>query len=144
MREATDLIRNEVGHMMKDVKLLGERVKKLQTHFGQANDDLTSILTSTSRIEKRAGRIEELEFDGDEEPPFAVVRQRQSKWRTTRFAVRRRPGAGAQTASRRVLIRSLNSASLNCTTSSWPGMTAENMARLQRKRDRTCPQGITR
>src|SRR4029453_3919098 len=73
MREATDLIRNEVGHMMKDVKLLGERVKKLQTHFGQANDDLTSILTSTSRIEKRAGRIEELEFDGDEAPPFAVI-----------------------------------------------------------------------
>ena len=73
MREATDLIRNEVGHMMKDVKLLGERVKKLQTHFGQANEDLTSILTSTSRIEKRAGRIEELEFDGDEAPPFAVV-----------------------------------------------------------------------
>ena len=30
MREATDLIRTEVGHMMKDVKLLGERVRKLQ------------------------------------------------------------------------------------------------------------------
>ncbi len=35
MREATDLIRNEVGHMMKDVRLLGDRVQKLQTHFGQ-------------------------------------------------------------------------------------------------------------
>jgi DNA recombination protein RmuC len=73
MREATDLIRNEVGHMMKDVKLLGERVKKLQTHFGQANEDLANILTSTGRIEKRAGRIEELEFDGSETPPFTVV-----------------------------------------------------------------------
>jgi len=73
MREATDLIRNEVGHMMKDVKLLGERVKKLQTHFGQANEDLANILTSTGRIEKRAGRIEELEFDGDQVPPFTVV-----------------------------------------------------------------------
>ena len=66
MREATDLIRTEVGHMMKDVKLLGERVRKLQTHFGQASEDLGNILTSANRIEKRAVKIEELEFDGDE------------------------------------------------------------------------------
>ena len=66
MREATDLIRTEVGHMMKDVKLLAERVRKLQTHFGQTSEDMNSILTSASRIEKRATRIEELEFDGDE------------------------------------------------------------------------------
>jgi len=66
MREATDLIRTEVGHMMKDVKLLSERVRKLQTHFGQANEDLGNILTSANRIEKRALKIEELEFDGDE------------------------------------------------------------------------------
>jgi DNA recombination protein RmuC len=66
MREATDLIRTEVGHMMKDVKLLGERVRKLQTHFGQANEDLGNILTSANRIEKRAVKIEELEFDGNE------------------------------------------------------------------------------
>ncbi len=66
MREATDLIRTEVGHMMKDVRLLGDRVKKLQTHFGQANEDLGNILISANRIEKRASKIEELEFDGDE------------------------------------------------------------------------------
>jgi DNA recombination protein RmuC len=69
MREAADQIRNEVGHMMKDVRLLGERVRKLQTHFGQAGDDLNSILTSAGRIEKRATRMEELEFDGDSESP---------------------------------------------------------------------------
>jgi DNA recombination protein RmuC len=65
MREAADQIRSEVGHMMKDVGLLGDRVRKLQAHFGQANDDLTNILTSTGRIEKRAARIEGLEFDGN-------------------------------------------------------------------------------
>lgn len=65
MREAADQIRNEVGYMMKDVRLLGERVRKLQTHFGQANEDLVNILTSTGRIEKRATNIEELDFDGD-------------------------------------------------------------------------------
>jgi DNA recombination protein RmuC len=73
MREATDLIRTEVGHMMKDVKLLCERVRKLQTHFGQANEDLGNILTSASRIEKRAAKIEELEFDGDETPVTNVI-----------------------------------------------------------------------
>jgi DNA recombination protein RmuC len=73
MREAADLIRTEVGHMMKDVRLLGERVRKLQSHFGQANEDLNNILTSTGRIEKRAGKIEELEFDGDETPPANVI-----------------------------------------------------------------------
>jgi DNA recombination protein RmuC len=73
MREAADQIRSEVGHMMKDVGLLGERVRKLQTHFGQANDDLINILTSTGRIEKRAMKIEALEFDGDEAPSAEVI-----------------------------------------------------------------------
>jgi DNA recombination protein RmuC len=67
MREAADRIRTEVGHMMKDVRLLGERVRKLQTHFGQANEDLNLLLTSAGRIERRAGRIEELEFDGSDQ-----------------------------------------------------------------------------
>jgi DNA recombination protein RmuC len=73
MREAADLIRAEVGHMMKDVRLLGERVKKLQTHFGQAGDDLNNILTSAGRIEKRATKIEELEFDTGEQPSAEVI-----------------------------------------------------------------------
>jgi DNA recombination protein RmuC len=73
MREAADLIRTEVGHMMKDVRLLADRVKKLQTHFGQANEDLSNILTSASRIEKRATNIEELEFDGDDVAATNVI-----------------------------------------------------------------------
>jgi DNA recombination protein RmuC len=73
MREAADQIRNEVGHMMKDVGLLGDRVRKLQTHFGQANDDLINILTSTGRIEKRATRIEALEFDGNDAPSADII-----------------------------------------------------------------------
>ena len=73
MREAADQIRGEVGHMLKDVDLLAERVRKLQTHFGQANTDIEVILTSTGRIEKRATKIEELEFD--DEPPSAEIIQ---------------------------------------------------------------------
>lgn len=65
MREAADQIRNEVGYMLKDVGLLGDRVRKLQTHFGQANSDIDAILTSTGKIEKRGTKIEELDFEDD-------------------------------------------------------------------------------
>ncbi|MGE3150819.1 MAG: DNA recombination protein RmuC [Pseudorhodoplanes sp.] len=65
MREAADRVRTEVGHMMKDVGLLTDRVRKLQQHFGQTTDDMNMILTSAGKITKRASRIEELDFDGD-------------------------------------------------------------------------------
>jgi DNA recombination protein RmuC len=65
MREAADQIRIEVGHMMKDVRLLGERVRKLQNHIGQTSEDMNLILTSTGRIERRATNIEQLDFDDD-------------------------------------------------------------------------------
>ena len=65
MREAADQIRHEVGYLLKDVSLLGDRVRKLQTHLGQTNTDIDAILISTGKIEKRACKIEELEFDGD-------------------------------------------------------------------------------
>ncbi len=66
MREAADIVRNEVIRMMEDVGRLRERVSKLQAHFNQANEDMRQILISTDKIDKRAGRIEELEFDGED------------------------------------------------------------------------------
>lgn len=65
MREAADQIRTEVGHLLKDVRLLGERARKLQTHFSQANEDVGNLLISAGKVEKRAAKIEDLEFDGD-------------------------------------------------------------------------------
>ncbi|MCF8478364.1 MAG: DNA recombination protein RmuC [Pseudolabrys sp.] len=65
MREAADQIRTEVGLMMKDVGLLGDRVRKLQNHLNQTNTDIDAILISTGKIEKRGGKIEALEFDAD-------------------------------------------------------------------------------
>ena len=65
MREAADQIRTEVGMMMKDVGLLGDRVRKLQNHLNQTNTDIDAILISTGKIEKRGGKIEALEFDVD-------------------------------------------------------------------------------
>jgi DNA recombination protein RmuC len=73
LRQAADQIKAEVGNMMKDVRLLGERVRKLQTHFGQATDDLSQILTSVGRIEKRAAKIEELEFDGEDARSAEII-----------------------------------------------------------------------
>jgi DNA recombination protein RmuC len=65
MREAADQIRTEVGMMMKDVGLLGDRVRKLQNHLNQTNGDIDAILISTGKIEKRGGKIEGLDFDTD-------------------------------------------------------------------------------
>jgi DNA recombination protein RmuC len=67
MREAADQIRTEVGRMMEDLGRLRERVLKLQQHHTQTGDDLRQILISSEKIEKRATRIEELEFDGDDD-----------------------------------------------------------------------------
>jgi DNA recombination protein RmuC len=68
MREAAHEIRTEVGHLMDDIDRLRERVLKLQQHFGQVSDDVTQVLISADKIGKRGGRIEALEFDGQEPP----------------------------------------------------------------------------
>ena len=73
MREAADRIRSEVGAMLDDLGRLRERVVRLERHFGQANEDIRQILISSEKIDKRATRIEELEFDGDETPGDPTV-----------------------------------------------------------------------
>jgi DNA recombination protein RmuC len=79
MREAADQIRDEVGRLVKDVSLLGERVRKLQTHFNQSNEDIRQTVISVEKIEARGARIREVEVA--EEPaeadiiPVPVVRK---------------------------------------------------------------------
>jgi DNA recombination protein RmuC len=68
MRDAADLIRTEVMHMSDDLARLRERVVKLQKDFGNVNEDVRQILISADKIEKRAGRIEELDFSKSSEP----------------------------------------------------------------------------
>lgn len=68
IRDAADQIRNEVMHLGDDLGRLRDRVLKLQTHFGQVNEDVRQILISADKIEKRAGRIEELDFSKSETP----------------------------------------------------------------------------
>jgi DNA recombination protein RmuC len=65
MREAADQIRDEVGRLMKDVGLLGDRVRKLQTHFNQSTEDIRQSIISIEKIEGRGERIHLVEFGGD-------------------------------------------------------------------------------
>ncbi len=68
MRDAADQIRTEVLNLGDDLGRLRERVLKLQKHFGDANEDVRQILISADKIEKRAGRIEELDFSKTDAP----------------------------------------------------------------------------
>jgi len=67
MREQANLIQKEVGTLLNDVRLLGDRVGKLQSHFNQADGDIKNILISTSKIMGRAEKIEKVELAGPEE-----------------------------------------------------------------------------
>jgi DNA recombination protein RmuC len=62
MREQADLIRQEVGALLNDVRLLNDRVLKLQSHFNQADADIKNILISTGKITGRAEKIEKVEL----------------------------------------------------------------------------------
>jgi DNA recombination protein RmuC len=64
MREQAHLIQGEVIRLMEDVARVDERVRKLQSHFGQASKDIDDILVSTSKVTKRGQKIEALEFGG--------------------------------------------------------------------------------
>jgi DNA recombination protein RmuC len=66
MRDAADKIHAEVGHLAGDIERLRDRVLNLQRHFGQANEDVRQILISAEKVERRATRIREVEFDDDE------------------------------------------------------------------------------
>jgi len=66
MREQAHLIQGEVIRLMEDVGRVDERVRRLQTHFGQAARDIDDILVSTSKVTKRGQKIEALEFEEGE------------------------------------------------------------------------------
>jgi DNA recombination protein RmuC len=63
MREQAHLIQREVAKLMDDMGRFRERVLDLQRHFGQANQDIEKILTSSEKIAARGRKIETLEFE---------------------------------------------------------------------------------
>jgi DNA recombination protein RmuC len=73
MREAADQIRDEVGRLLKDVGLLGDRVRKLQTHFNQSSEDVRLAVISIEKIETRGERIRQVEVGGIETDATNVI-----------------------------------------------------------------------
>ena len=63
MREQAHLIQREVAKLMDDMGRFRERVLDLQRHFGQTNQDIEKILTSSEKITARGRRIETLDFE---------------------------------------------------------------------------------
>jgi DNA recombination protein RmuC len=62
MREQAHLIQDEVAKLLDDARRLAERAGKLDTHFRQAQDDLSALTTSVEKIAKRGERIVAMEF----------------------------------------------------------------------------------
>jgi DNA recombination protein RmuC len=62
VREQAHIIQDEVRRLADDVRRLRDRVGKLDTHFRQAQDDVTAILTSSDKIAKRGDRIDQMDF----------------------------------------------------------------------------------
>ena len=50
------------------------RVRKLATHFGQAEKDIEEIQTSTRKITSRGGQITQIDVSEDDEAPAGVAR----------------------------------------------------------------------
>ncbi|TPW30135.1 DNA recombination protein RmuC [Martelella alba] len=63
MREQAHLIQSEVAHLLGDLGRLNDRVTKLQSHFGQARQDIEQIQISSAKILRRGERIGGLEFE---------------------------------------------------------------------------------
>jgi len=68
MREEAHRIQTEVRELLIDVGRLDDRVRKLQSHFQQANTDVEQILVSSGKVTSRGERIEAMDFE-DEAPP---------------------------------------------------------------------------
>jgi DNA recombination protein RmuC len=73
MREAADKIQDEVGRLVKDVGLLGDRVRKLQTHFNQASEDIRQSIVSVEKIESRGERIQQVDVTANDTAESNVI-----------------------------------------------------------------------
>lgn len=71
MREQAHVIQRQVGLLVGDVRRLEERVENLKKHFGQAEKDLKEIDVSAGKIVRKAGQIEELQFEDEGTPAIA-------------------------------------------------------------------------
>ncbi len=74
MRDQAHLIQDEMGKLSKDVTLLIERAQKLEGRFTAMQEDVQQVLTSATKIVRRAQKIDRMEFDRPEETPAPLLR----------------------------------------------------------------------
>jgi len=99
MREQAGLIQREVAYLMEDVSRLRERTLDLQRHFGQANQDIEKILTSSEKIGNRSMRIENLDFEA-EAPKVADAKSQKSAEKTRAAKTKAPTKAGVEAKPR--------------------------------------------
>ena len=80
MREQAGAIRRELHMLFEDVRRLGERVERLDTHFSQAQNDVREIRLSSDKAARRAQRLDNFDFeelapDPVSPPPELVARK---------------------------------------------------------------------
>jgi DNA recombination protein RmuC len=75
IREQAHHIQKEVQLLITDVRRLQERAVKLDTHFRQAQEDVSMISTSAEKITKRGDRIEQLEFAEAPSTPISLIKK---------------------------------------------------------------------
>ncbi|KQU54490.1 DNA recombinase [Bosea sp. Leaf344] len=69
MREEAQVIQSEVGKLLADVRRLSDRAEKLETHFRQAQEDVSGIRTSAGKVMSRGERIGALDFEDAKSEP---------------------------------------------------------------------------
>lgn len=66
LKQQAHIIHDEVMRLMEDIARLDDRVRKLDTHFGQVRKDIDQIMISTGKVASRGQRIEGLGFGESE------------------------------------------------------------------------------
>jgi DNA recombination protein RmuC len=62
MREQAHVIQKKVDELGQDVNRLGDRVDKLQRHFGQVVEDVRQVAISSDKIQQKAAAIKDVEL----------------------------------------------------------------------------------
>lgn len=94
MREQAHIIQAEVGRLMVDLGRLDERVRRLQTHFGQTTKDVDEILVTTGKLTRRGQKIEALEFEEPAPPAQPETPDQAAKEKTGPLRLRVVDGEG--------------------------------------------------
>lgn len=74
IREEAQTLQREVGGMMEEVRRLAERVRKLDGHFRQAQEDVAGALVSAEKTLRRGQRIAALDLPAQADAAPAPAR----------------------------------------------------------------------